>query len=92
LTDRHFVFDNNRMRSMADVYDGVVLDIAAIAEANVMNVAAHRAIAPDRRLFSKVYVANNLSARVHVGCRVNLWMNPTKRSNHDFCDSNIEVR
>jgi hypothetical protein len=54
-----------------------------------MNVAANRAIAPDRRLCSEVYVADNLSARVHVGGWVDLRMNPTKRSNHDFGDSNI---
>jgi hypothetical protein len=54
-----------------------------------VNVAANGAVAPDRGLLAKVHVANNLSARIHVGCWVNLWMNPTKRSNHDFADSNI---
>ena len=69
--------------------DGVVLNVRAIADADVMNVATDGAVTPDRCLFAKVHVANNLSARIHVSCWVNLWMNPTKRSNHDFADSNI---
>lgn len=91
VTDSHFFFDDRRVRSVANVYDGVVLDVRAIADANVMNVAADRAVAPDRSLFAEVHVAYNLSARIHVGCWVNLWMNPTKRSNHDLADSNIGI-
>jgi hypothetical protein len=54
-----------------------------------VNVTAHRTVAPDRRLFAEVHVADYLCARIHVGCWMNLWMDPTKRSNHDFADSNI---
>src|SRR5688500_7126498 len=88
VANRNFLFDDGRVRSVADVTHGVVLDVGAIANADVMNVAAYRAIAPDRRLVPEMYVTYHLSARVDVGCRVNLWVDPTKRSNHDFADSN----
>src|SRR5689334_2107555 len=55
-----------------------------------MNVAAHGAIAPDRSLFAEMHVADHLSAWIHVRGWVNLRVHPTKRSNHDFADSNTQ--
>ena len=72
------------MRSVAHVNHGIILNVRTIADANVMNVAANRAVAPDRSFFAKVNVADNLSTGFHICGWVNLRVNPTKRSNHDF--------
>src|SRR6185503_19656303 len=79
-----FFFENRRVASVLHVNHAVVLKVGAIADANVVNVAAHGAVTPDRRLFPEVYVADNLSARVNVRSRMNLRVNPTKWSNHKF--------
>src|SRR5215510_3721847 len=89
MSNGYLLLNDRRVRAIANVDNGVVLDVGAIADADVKNVAANRAIAPDRRLLAEMHVANYLSARVHVSFWVNLWMNPTKRSNHGFADSNI---
>jgi hypothetical protein len=61
---------------------GIVLHVCAVADANVMNVAAHGAVAPDRSLFAEVHVAYHLGAGVDIRGRMNLRVNPAERSNH----------
>ena len=54
-----------------------------------MNVAANRAVAPDRGFFAKMNVTDYLSTGFDIRGWVNLRVNPTKRSNHGLSDSNI---
>ena len=91
MTNRDFLFENRRVRSVLHVNHAVVLEVRAIADADEMNVAAHGAIAPDRSLFAEMHVADHLSAWIHVRGWVNLRVHPTKRSNHDFADSNTLI-
>ena len=72
------------MRSVANVNHGIILNVGTIAYSDVMYVAANRAIAPDRSFFTKVNVTDNLSTGFNIRGWVNLRVNPTKRSNHDF--------
>jgi len=66
------------------VNHGIVLHVGPIADSNVMNIAANRAVAPDRRFFAEMYVAYYLSTGFDIRGWVNLRVNPSKRSNHDF--------
>lgn len=79
-----FVFEYRRMRSIPHVNHGIVLNVRMVADADVMNVTAYGAVAPDRSLFSEVHVAYHLGAGVDIRGRVNLRVNPTERSNHGF--------
>jgi hypothetical protein len=72
------------MRAVPNVNHRIVLHIRAITDANVMNVAADGAVAPDRSLFPEMHVAYHLGAGVDIRGRVNLRVNPTERSNHGF--------
>lgn len=84
MAHRHLFFKNRRVRSMTDMNHGIVLNVRAIADADVMNVAANRAVAPDRGFFAKVNVADDLGTGFDIRGWVNLRVNATKRSNHDF--------
>src|SRR6185503_20867866 len=53
MSNRHFRLENRRMRSMTHVNHRIVLDVGPVADANVMNIAANRAVAPDRSLFAE---------------------------------------
>ena len=72
------------MRSMPDVHHGIVLNVRAIAYADVMNVAPDRAVAPDRRFFAEMDIADYLGTGFDIRGWVNLRVNPSKRSNHGF--------
>src|SRR5688572_33385849 len=78
------------MRSVLHVNHTIVLEVRPVADADVMNVATHGAVAPNRGFFAEVHVAYYLSAWIHVRGWVNLRVNPTKWSNHGFWDSNIQ--
>ena len=84
MAHRYLVFEYRRVRAVPNVNYGIVLDVGAVTDANVMNVAAYGTVAPNRSLFSKVHVAYHLGAGVDVCGRVNLRVNPTERSNHGF--------
>src|SRR6185503_18045619 len=84
MSNRHFRLENRRMRSMTHVNHRIVLDVGPVADANVMNIAANRAVTPDRSLFAEVYVTYNLSTGFDIRGWVNLRVNPSKRSNHGF--------
>src|ERR1700752_3598655 len=60
------------------------MKVRTIPDADVMNIPAHSTVAPDRGLLSKLHVAYNLGTGVNIRGRVNLRVNPTERSNHDF--------
>lgn len=49
-----------------------------------MDVAADSAIAPDRCLFTQMHVSDYLGTDVNISRRVNLRMNTTKRSDHEW--------
>ena len=84
MAHRHLVLENRRMRAGADVNHRIILNVRSIPDANVMNVAANRAVTPDRSLFSNVYVADYLGAGFNIRGGVNLRVNAAKWSNHDF--------
>jgi hypothetical protein len=84
MTNRHFVFEDGRVSAIPDMYYGIVLDVSTVAEADVMDIASHGAIAPNRGLLAQVHVTYYLGTTVHKCGWVNLRVNPTKRSNHDF--------
>ena len=79
-----FSFENRRMRTIPNVNHRVVLNVGAVANANEVNITTHRAVAPNRGLFSEMHVADYLSTGFNIRGRVNLRVNPTERSNHDF--------
>jgi len=90
VTDCHFFFENRRVRAGSRVKDRIVLNIRSVANAYVIHIAPNGAVAPDRRFFAEVNIANYLSTGFDVRGWVNLRVNPTKRSNHDvWRDSNI---
>ena len=79
MPDCDFLFENRGVRSVLHVNHAVVLEVGAITDADIVNVAAHGICSsPDRRFFSEVYVADNLGAWVHVRRWVNLRVNPTE--------------
>jgi hypothetical protein len=47
MAHRHFAFENNGVRSVANVKHGIILDVGSIAYPDVMNVATDGAVAPD---------------------------------------------
>ena len=81
---RNFALEDRRVCSLVDVNHGVVLHVGTVADANVVNVAPDGAVTPDRSFFSEVHVAYYLGTGFHIRGRVNLRVNPTERSNHDF--------
>ena len=89
MTNRHFVFEDSWVCAIPHVYYGIILDVSTVAETNVMDVASHGAIAPNRGLLAQVHVAYYLGATVHKCGWVNLRVNTPKRSNHKFADSSI---
>src|SRR6185503_11703587 len=84
MAHRHFSLENSRMRTIPHVNHRIVLHIGAVPDADVMNIPTHRAVAPNRGLFSEMHVAYYLSTGFDIRGRVNLRVNPTERSNHDF--------
>lgn len=77
------------MRAIPHVYYGIILDVSTVAEANVIDIASHRAVAPNRGFLAEVNVAYYLGATVHKCGWVNLRVNTPKRSNHKFADISI---
>ena len=53
-----------RMRVVHDVHDGAVLDVRALADADVVHVAANDGVHPDAALGADLDVANHLRAVV----------------------------
>ena len=78
----YFSLQNCWVRAVSDMDDGVVLHVRPITNANVMDVAPHAAVTPDRRLFAKVHITNYLCAMVHKCGWMNLRLNTAKRPDH----------
>ena len=79
---RNFVFENRGILAGARVNYGIVLDVRAIADANVVHVPAQDCVPPHGRLFAEMHVTDNLRTLIDV-CRVmDLRMDPAKWSNH----------
>lgn len=77
-----FVFKHRWMLARARVNDTIILNIAAVPDANVVHVAPQNGIAPNRRLFADVNVTNDLCALVDVRALVNMRMIVAKWSDH----------
>ncbi len=84
VAHRDFIFEDRGFLAGTRMDHAVVLDVAAIADANVIHVAAQHCIAPNGRLFTQLHVANYLRARINVGAVWDLRMNTAKWSNHNF--------
>jgi hypothetical protein len=63
---------------------GIVLNVCAIAYADIKHVAAQDGVAPHRRLFSDVHVADHLSAQIDIGAGWNLRRDAAEWSDHIF--------
>lgn len=79
-----FVFENGWILASAGMDHTVILDIRAIADANVVHIAAQDCVAPDGRLLADVDVADYLRALVNVRALRNLRLDTAKWSNHIF--------
>ena len=81
---RHLSLENGWVRPVPRVKDRIVLNIRTVADAYVIHVATNRAVAPDRSFFAEVNIPYDLCTGFDIRGWVNLRVNPTKRSNHDF--------
>jgi hypothetical protein len=84
MAHRHFVFENCGFLASACVKHTVVLDIASVADTNVVHISPEHRVTPDGRLLAKMYIANYLSAFVDVCALGNLRVNTAKWPNHIF--------
>jgi hypothetical protein len=66
------------------MHDTIILNIRAIADANVVHVSAQNCITPNGRLLAKMNVTNYLRADINIGAVGNLRMNAAKGSDHVF--------
>lgn len=82
VADRHFVFEDGRVRAVGDVDDRPVLYVRARADAYVEDVATHDRVEPDGRLLADLDIADHLRARFDESTGVNLRVLPAERSNH----------
>src|SRR6266496_1613026 len=78
-----FVFQNRGQFSDARMQHAIVLHVRAIADANVVHVAARNRAEPDGGLFAYVYVANHLRAVGDECGSVNLRISTAKGPDHD---------
>jgi hypothetical protein len=84
VADRHFVFEDGRVRPVGDVYDRAVLNVGAPADAYVEDIAAHDRVEPDGGFFTEPDIADDLRALFDKCGRMNLRVLTLKRSNHDL--------
>jgi hypothetical protein len=82
VPDGHFVFEDGRVRAVRDVDDGSILNVCAIADAYMENIAAHDRVEPDARLLADVHIADDLRALFDESRRMNLRVRAAKWSNH----------
>jgi hypothetical protein len=82
VTDRDFVFKHRWILASACVNYTIILNIAAVADANVVHVAPQNGVAPNRRLLTDVDVANYLGALVDIRAFVNMRVIVAKWSDH----------
>ena len=61
---------------------GVILDIDALAKANVTDIAPHDGVKPDARLLPNVHIADDVGTLLNVGARADLWGDAVMRQNH----------
>jgi hypothetical protein len=78
VANRHLIFEDRGVCAVSYMDDGVVLNICAIANADVVNVAPDDSVEPDRRLVANMYVAYDLCAIFDESRGMNLRMNPAK--------------
>src|SRR6185503_12274377 len=77
-----FVLENGRLLAGARMQHTVVLDIAAVADANVEHVAARHRAKPHGRLLAHMHVTDDLRAVGDESGFVNLRMNAAEWSDH----------
>ena len=62
MPNQHVVADSARKRSLGDMQDAAVLDVAAFADTNRHDVATDDAIVPHRRLGPDDHIADDARA------------------------------
>ena len=67
---------------MSDVDYGVVLNVGAFADADIVDVPADDCVEPNGRLFAHVHVANHVGAFFNERAWINLGVNTAKGSDH----------
>ena len=77
------------MRAIAHMNYRVVLNIRAIANTYEMDVSSNGTVTPDGTLLTKMHVTDYLGTWVHKSCGMDLWVETTKRSNHNLADSSM---
>src|SRR6185312_16161774 len=82
VTHRDFVFEDGGLLAGARVQHAVVLDIAAVADANVVHVATRHRAKPHGRLLADVHVADDLRAVSNECGWMYLRMNSAEWTNH----------
>src|SRR4051812_32648398 len=82
VPDGYFIANDRRMRVSHHVDHGQVLDIGALADADVINIASNDDVHPDRGLGADLDVADYLGAHVDVGRAFNLWHDALERAQH----------
>ena len=59
MAHRHIVADDRRLRAGVDVDDGAILDVAALADADEIGIAAQHAVKPHTRLRTDLDLADH---------------------------------
>ncbi len=91
MSERDFVFENCRMSFRRNVNYRAVLNVRALADADVINVAAQNRTEPNARFRADFDIADD-NRIVGDKCRfVNFRMFVLKRFNHNFTGENIKI-
>src|SRR5262245_4448551 len=62
MAHRDFVFKNSWAGSVAYMNHGVILNVRAAADSNVMHIAADHCIEPNRGFLANVHIADDVGA------------------------------
>jgi hypothetical protein len=82
VTNRHVVTDRGAEATADDVHRDPILEIAAGADADGPDVAAHDGMEPQARLRPDDHVADHDRARDHVGAGIDDGMNVPETRDH----------
>jgi hypothetical protein len=80
--NRHTVAKKGRNAATEHMNRRVILDIDAVADANVTDVAPHDGVKPDTRLIPNVHIADDMRALLNVGAGADLGCDAVMRQNH----------
>lgn len=71
--NRHTIAENRGDAATEDVNCRVILDIDALAHANVADIAPDNRVKPDTRFFSNMHISDDVSTLLNVRARADLW-------------------